>query len=485
MKTLQDILYRSGVKEITGPLDREITAVTADSRKVTENALFVAVKGTTVDGHQFIQKAVDAGAGAIVCETLPETLQKEVSYIKVNNSAEALGHIASNFYDNPSEKLKLVGITGTNGKTTTVTLLYNLFEQLGYKTGLLSTILNKIHNKTISSTHTTPDAVALNELLHDMVEAGCDYAFMEVSSHAIHQHRIAGLKFSGGIFSNITHDHLDYHKTFKDYLLTKKKFFDDLPFEAFALVNIDDKNGRVMLQNTRAAKYTYSLKSMADFKAKILESQFDNMLLDIDGHQIYTLLVGEFNAYNLLAVYTTAVLLDQDKQEVLTLLSTLKGADGRFEVLRSKNNVTVIVDYAHTPDALENVLKTINKIRTTNEQLITVVGAGGDRDREKRPKMARIASRLSNRIILTSDNPRNEDPNEIIKEMQAGIEIIKKNATLSIVDRREAIKTALMMAQPGDIILIAGKGHENYQEINGVKHHFDDKEVVMEIFQNM
>jgi UDP-N-acetylmuramoyl-L-alanyl-D-glutamate--2,6-diaminopimelate ligase len=445
----------------------------------------VAVKGTTVDGHQFIQKAVDAGTGAIVCETLPETLQKEVSYIKVNNSAEALGHIASNFYDNPSEKLKLVGITGTNGKTTTVTLLYNLFEQLGYKTGLLSTILNKIHNKTISSTHTTPDAVALNELLHDMVEAGCDYAFMEVSSHAIHQHRIAGLKFSGGIFSNITHDHLDYHKTFKDYLLTKKKFFDDLPFEAFALVNIDDKNGRVMLQNTRAAKYTYSLKSMADFKAKILESQFDNMLLDIDGHQIYTLLVGEFNAYNLLAVYATAVLLDQDKQEVLTLLSTLKGADGRFEVLRSKNNITVIVDYAHTPDALENVLKTINKIRTTNEQLITVVGAGGDRDREKRPKMARIASRLSNRIILTSDNPRNEDPNEIIKEMQAGIEIIKKNATLSIADRREAIKTALMMAQPGDIILIAGKGHENYQEINGVKHHFDDKEVVMEIFQNM
>ncbi len=485
MKTLQDILYRSGVKEITGPLDREITAVTADSRKVTENALFVAVKGTTVDGHQFIQKAVDAGTGAIVCETLPETLQKEVSYIKVNNSAEALGHIASNFYDNPSEKLKLVGITGTNGKTTTVTLLYNLFEQLGYKTGQLSTILNKIHNKTIPSTHTTPDAVALNELLHDMVEAGCDYAFMEVSSHAIHQHRIAGLKFSGGIFSNITHDHLDYHKTFKDYLLTKKKFFDDLPFEAFALVNIDDKNGRVMLQNTRAAKYTYSLKSMADFKAKILESQFDNMLLDIDGHQIYTLLVGEFNAYNLLAVYATAVLLDQDKQEVLTLLSTLKGADGRFEVLRSKNNITVIVDYAHTPDALENVLKTINKIRTTNEQLITVVGAGGDRDREKRPKMARIASRLSNRIILTSDNPRSEDPNEIIKEMQAGIEIIKKNATLSIADRREAIKTALMMAQPGDIILIAGKGHENYQEINGVKHHFDDKEVVMEIFQNM
>ncbi len=484
MKNLQDILYKAGVKEIVGPLDREVSAITADSRKVSPGTLFVAVKGTATDGHQYIDRAVEAGAAVVVCEIIPENKSGDVTYVRVGNSAEALGYIASNFYDNPSEKLKLVGVTGTNGKTTTVTLLYNLFENLGYKTGMLSTIKNKIHHQTISSTHTTPDAVSLNKLLHEMVETGCDFAFMEVSSHAIHQHRIAGLTFAGGVFTNITHDHLDYHKTFKDYLLTKKKFFDDLPFNAFALVNIDDKNGKVMIQNTRAAKYTYALKTMADFKAKVLESQFDIMLLDIDGHQIYTFLVGEFNAYNLLAVYGTAVLLGQNKQEVLTQLSLLKGADGRFEVLRSNDGKTVIVDYAHTPDALENVLKTIQKIRTGNEQLITVVGAGGDRDKEKRPKMAKIASRLSNRIILTSDNPRSEDPKEIIKDMEEGIEIIKKGATLSIVDRKEAIKAAILLAQPGDIILIAGKGHETYQEINGVKHHFDDKEVVKEIFQN-
>ncbi len=485
MDNLQDILYKSGVNEVIGTLGRTVSGITADSRAVEEGFLFVAVRGTKVDGHNFIDKAVEKGAGTIVCEILPESLSQNVTYVRVSDSAKALGFIASNFYDNPSEKLDLIGVTGTNGKTTTVTLLYNLFKKLGYKTGLLSTILYKIHDKEVKSTHTTPDAVSLNKLLNEMVEEGCSYAFMEVSSHAIHQHRIAGLKFKGGVFTNITHDHLDYHKTFKDYLLAKKKFFDDLPFDAFALVNADDKNGRVMLQNTRAAKYTYGLKSLADFKGKVLESQFDNMLIDIDGNQVYTFLVGEFNAYNLLAVYGTAVLLNQDKQEVLTHLSTLKGADGRFEVIRSKNGITVIIDYAHTPDALENVLKTINKIRTGNEQLTTVVGAGGDRDKEKRPKMAKIASRLSNRLILTSDNPRSEDPEKIIEDMQQGVDIIKKNVTLSIVDRKEAIKMALLLSQPGDIVLIAGKGHENYQEIKGVKHHFDDKEVVMEIIKNL
>ena len=378
-----------------------------------------------------------------------------------------------------------MGVTGTNGKTTTVTLLYNLFKDLGYKTGMLSTVKNMVHDKEIQSTHTTPDAVSLNKLLKEMVDAGCEFAFMEVSSHAIHQKRIAGLTFTGGVFTNITHDHLDYHKTFKDYLLTKKKFFDDLPFDAFALVNSDDKNGKVMIQNTRAAKYTYALKSVADFKAKVLESSFDSMLIDIDGNSLFTFLVGEFNAYNLLAVYSTAVLLEQDKQEVLTALSKLKGAEGRFEVLRSPNGITVIVDYAHTPDALENVLKTIQKIRTGNEMLITVVGAGGDRDKEKRPKMAKIASKLSNRVILTSDNPRTEDPALIIEDMYKGVDILKKNSTLKILDRKEAIKTAILLAKSGDIVLVAGKGHETYQEINGVKYHFDDREVVREIFENL
>jgi UDP-N-acetylmuramoyl-L-alanyl-D-glutamate--2,6-diaminopimelate ligase len=485
MKQLQDILYQSGVTETKGLLNRTIKAVTSDSRKVAAGSLFVAVKGTQVDGHQFIPKAIELGAVAIVCETFPEVISNDITYIRVKDAAYALGFIAANFYDNPSEKLKLVGVTGTNGKTTTVTLLYNLMESLGFKTGLLSTILNKVHQTIIPSTHTTPDAVSLNRLLAEMAEAGCDYAFMEVSSHAIHQHRIAGLHFAGAAFTNLTHDHLDYHKTFKEYLNAKKMFFDNLRSDAFALVNVDDKNGRVMLQNCKAKKYTYGLKNMADFKANVLENQFDSMLLSIDGSQLYSMLVGDFNAYNLLAVYSTAVLLGQNKDEVLTQLSTLKGADGRFELIRSKNNITAIVDYAHTPDALKNVLKTIQNIRTGNEQLITVVGAGGNRDKDKRPKMAKIASLLSNKVILTSDNPRDEEPESIIEDMKQGIDIAKKMMMLAIVNREEAIRTAVMLAQPGDIILIAGKGHETYQEIKGVKHPFDDKKVITELFDKI
>ena len=485
MKKLQDILYRAGITAVNGSLDLSIEAIASDSRKVAAHSLFVAVKGTQVDGHRFINKAEELGAVAIVCEEFPGTLNEKVTYIKVKNSAVALGYIASNFFDNPSEKLKLVGVTGTNGKTTIVTLLYNLMESLGYKSGLLSTIQNNIHQTVIPATHTTPDAISLNMLLAEMVEAGCSYVFMEVSSHAIHQHRITGLQFAGAVFTNLTHDHLDYHKTFKEYLKAKKQFFDDLPSDAFALVNVDDKNGRVMLQNTIARKYGYALKNMADFKARVLESRFDSTLLSIDGRQFYTMMVGAFNAYNLLAVYAAARLLGQDAVEVLLKMSTLKGAAGRFEVIRSKNNLTAIVDYAHTPDALENVLKTIQSIRTGNEQLITVVGAGGNRDKEKRPKMAKIASLLSTRVIITSDNPRNEDPQAIIDDMLEGVDVAKKMSVVAIVNRKDAIHTAVMLAQPGDIILVAGKGHETYQEMNGVKHPFDDKKVLTELFDNL
>ena len=485
MKKLQDILYRAGIAAVNGSLDRGIEAIASDSRRVTAGSLFVAVRGTRVDGHNFIPRAEELGAAAIVCETFPETLNPRVTYVKVKNSAEALGYIASNFFDNPSEQLKLVGVTGTNGKTTTVTLLFNLMESLGYKCGLLSTIQNKVHQTVVPATHTTPDAISLNKLLAEMVETGCSYAFMEVSSHAIHQHRITGLQFAGAVFTNLTHDHLDYHKTFKEYLKAKKKFFDDLPSGAFALVNLDDKNGRVMLQNTVAEQYGYALKNMADFKARVLESGFDSTRLDINGHPFYTMMVGTFNAYNLLAVYATALLLQQDEEEVLLKMSTLKGAEGRFEVIRSSNNITAIVDYAHTPDALENVLKTIQNIRPGNEQLITVVGAGGNRDKEKRPKMANIASLLSTRVIITSDNPRDEEPQAIIDDMMRGIDVAKKMSAVAIVNRKEAIHTAVMLAQPGDIILIAGKGHETYQEIKGVKHPFDDKQVITELFDNL
>lgn len=445
--------------------------------------MFVAVPGTQVDGHQFISKAIEDGAKAIVYTKPPEKFDPSVIYIKVKDSSIALGNIASNFYDNPSEKLKLVGITGTNGKTTTATLLYNLFTKLGYKAGLLSTIQSKIHTLTIEATHTTPDALKLNELLNQMVLEGCDYAFMEVSSHAVEQNRIAGLEFAGGVFTNITHDHLDYHLTFKNYLNAKKKFFDELPSTAFALTNADNKNGIFILQNTGASKKTYSLKKVVDFKGRVIENHFDGLEMTMNGHEVNTLLSGNFNAYNLLAVYGTAILLGMESEEVLTAISTLQGAEGRFELVRSKSGITGIIDYAHTPDALENVLKTINSLRTQNEQLITVAGAGGDRDKAKRPKMARIASLMSNIVILTSDNPRTEDPDQILTDMKAGIDPAKTNKTMVINNRKEAIKTAVNLAKKGDLILVAGKGHEKYQEIKGVKFPFDDKQLLTELFE--
>jgi UDP-N-acetylmuramoyl-L-alanyl-D-glutamate--2,6-diaminopimelate ligase len=485
LKNLQDILYRSGIEEINGAIDKKIVSVEFDSRRVTSDTLFIATKGTQVDGHDFIGNAIESGATAIVCEKLPKNLNKDITYIVTKNSAAALGHIASNFYDNPSEKISLVGITGTNGKTTIATLLHQLFMELGYGTGLLSTINNRINTKTIISTHTTPDAISINKLLKQMADEGCEYAFMEVSSHAISQDRITGLKFDGGLFTNITHDHLDYHGTFKEYIIAKKKFFDELPKASFALTNIDDKNGQIMLQNTNAKKKTYGIKNMADFKGKIIENSLEGMMLKIDNEDIYSLLSGNFNAYNLLAVYSTAVLLGQNKEEVLVKLSQLKGAEGRFDLIRSENGISAIVDYAHTPDALENVLSTIDSLRTKNEQLITVVGAGGNRDKTKRPEMAKVASYYSTKVILTSDNPRNEDPMDIIQDMKVGIDPAKKNHTMVITDRKEAIAVAFNLAQPGDMILIAGKGHEKYQEIAGVRYPFDDKQVISELMKNI
>jgi len=484
MRSLQEILYRSGLLKIAGVIDRDIASLTMDSRFAASDGMFVAVKGTQVDGHKYIDQAIKKGAVAIVCEILPKSLDENVSYAVVANSSLALGNIASNFYGKPSSKLKLIGITGTNGKTTTVSLLYRLFMAMGYKTGMISTIENRINNSLLASTHTTPDAVSLNKILSEMCEAECEYVFMEVSSHAIHQNRVAGLNFSGAIFSNITHDHLDYHITFRDYINAKKKFFDDLNPNSFAIINLDDKNGKVMLQNTEAVKKTYALKSMADFKGKVLENHFDGMLMEIDGLQFYSLLSGDFNAYNIMAVYSTAVMLGFSKEEVLETLSSLKGAEGRFEVIRSiEKGLTAVVDYAHTPDALSNVLKTINSLRTHNEKLITVVGAGGDRDKSKRPEMARIASLNSDMLILTSDNPRTENPDKILDDMKPGIDPIKKSKTLVISNRLEAIKTSVNLANNGDIILVAGKGHEKYQEINGVKHPFDDKKILEELFE--
>ncbi len=481
MTLLQDILYRSGTKEIIGSLNKEITTVAFDSREVIEGSLFVAIVGTQVDGHDFIYTAIEKGATAIICNEMPDDKQPDITYVIVSNSSEALGYIASNYYDNPSEKLKITGITGTNGKTTIVTLLYNLFTDLGYNTGMLSTIQNKVGKLSIESTHTTPDALKINELLSLMVDEGCEYVFMEVSSHAIDQHRITGIQFSGGVFTNITHDHLDYHHTFKEYISAKKKFFDQLPANAFALTNIDDKNGNVMMQNTRAKKFTYGLKNMASYKGKIIENDFEGMMMKVDGNEIYSLLSGNFNAYNILAIYSTALLLDQNKEEILVSISKLKGAEGRFDIIKSTDGVTAIIDYAHTPDALENIIATINSIRTHNEQLITVVGAGGNRDKSKRPIMAKIASLLSNRVILTSDNPRDEDPIQILNEMREGIDPAKKNKSMVIPDRKEAITTAYNIAREGDMILIAGKGHEKYQEIKGVKYPFDDKEIIAEL----
>jgi len=469
--------------KIIGSLNKEILDVAFDSRKVIEGSLFIAIEGTQVDGHNFIQKAIDKGAVAIVCNKMPVITQCDITYIAVADSSEALGYIASNFFDNPSEKLKIIGVTGTNGKTTIVTLLHSLFTELGYGVGMLSTIQNKINDRIIEATHTTPDALKINELLNLMVDEGCEFVFMEVSSHAIVQHRITGINFSGGIFTNITHDHLDYHHTFKEYINAKKKFFDQLPASAFALTNTDDKNGKIMLQNTQAKKFSYGIKNIASFKGKIIENGFEGMMMKVEGSEVYSLLSGNFNAYNLLAVYSAAILLKQNKEEALIGISKLKGAEGRFDIVRSKKGITAIIDYAHTPDALENIIETINSIRTHNEQLITVVGAGGNRDKSKRPIMARIASLLSTRLILTSDNPRNDDPHEILEDMRKGIDPAKKKMTMVISDRKEAITTAFNIARSGDMILIAGKGHEKYQEIKGVKYPFDDKEIIAELME--
>ncbi len=484
MKLLSDILYKTRLEEIIGSTNVAISSVTFDSRKVKKDSLFIATRGTASDGHHYIELAIESGAVAVVCEDLPETLKENVTYVKVLDSSASLGYIACNFYDNPSEKLKLVGITGTNGKTTTVTLLFNLFRGLGYNVGLLSTVENKINTTVIPSTHTTPDALALNELLSKMVEAGCQYAFMEVSSHAIVQHRITGLKFTGAAFSNITHDHLDYHKTFEEYIRAKKLFFDNLQDDAFALTNKDDRNGMVMLQNTKAKKYSYGLKSIADFKCRVVENHLNGLLLSIDNQEVWVKLIGSFNAYNVLVVYAISQLLKQDRVQVLTTLSNLNSVEGRFQYIKSKTGIVAIVDYAHTPDALKNVLETIKDIRTGNEQVITLAGCGGDRDAAKRPIMAQIACEYSNKVILTSDNPRSENPEDILNQMQAGINPVDAKKTLRISDRKEAIRTAVAFAKEGDIILIAGKGHEKYQEINGVKHPFDDFEIVKEIFNN-
>ncbi|MFO7656231.1 MAG: UDP-N-acetylmuramoyl-L-alanyl-D-glutamate--2,6-diaminopimelate ligase [Bacteroidales bacterium] len=482
MKTLKDILEGCKVLKTIGNENVGISGITFDSRAVAQGYLFIAMTGTAADGHQFIDASVEKGAVAVLCENLPSELNSKTTYIVTGNSAIALGTIASNFFGKPSHKLKLVGITGTNGKTTTATLLYRMARGLGFKAGLLSTVRNYIDDEPVEATHTTPDAVQINQLLQKMADRGCQYAFMEVSSHAIVQERVAGLRFTGAIFSNITHDHLDYHKTFEEYLSAKKKFFDDLPKDAFTIINADDRNGKVMVQNTRADVKYYGLKTMADFKAKIIESHFDGTLLNIDRTEIWTKFLGEFNAYNLLAVYSTSIVLGFPKEEVLKIISNFDTVEGRFEYLRSNDGVIAIVDYAHTPDALVNVLNTINQIRTRNEQLIVVVGAGGNRDKTKRPKMARACVQNGDKVILTSDNPRFEEPLDIIKDMEAGIEEPYRRNYLVIADRKEAIKTACMMATKGDIILVAGKGHEPYQEIKGVKYHFNDKEIIAEQF---
>ena len=468
--------------EISGDLNAEVSGIEFDSRNVVLNSVFVAQRGVHADGHKFIETAIEKGAAVIVCEEFPAELEKNVTYIKVADSNKVLGELASAFYNFPTSKMKVVGVTGTNGKTSIATLLYRLFLNLGYKVGLISTISYKINETGETASHTTPDALKIQKLMAAMVDEGCEFCFMEVSSHAIHQQRISGIHFAGGIFTNITHDHLDYHETFAEYVKVKKAFFDNLPAEAFAVTNIDDKNGMVMLQNTHAQKYTYSVWKMADFRCKVLEPHFDGMLLNMAGHEIWTRFVGKFNAANLLAVYAAAICLGQNEDEVLTQISRLESVNGRFETIRSNDGKLAIVDYAHTPDAIKNVLAAVTEIRTRNEQVITVVGAGGDRDKTKRPKMAKEALLASDKVILTSDNPRTENPAQIIKDMEAGVESQFRNKVISIENRKEAIKTAVFLARPGDIILVAGKGHENYQEINGVKHHFDDKEVIKEFF---
>ena len=481
MQTLKDILFGVSLKSLTGNRDEKVTGVAFDSREVKKGFLFVAVKGLTVDGHDYIEAAIEKGAKVIVCEQLREDLGNDITVVQTDHSSEALGIIASNFYGRPSEKIKLVGITGTNGKTTCATLLFELFQNLGYTVGLLSTVENKINNKVLSTSFTTPDAVQLNSLLSEMVESGCTHCFMEVSSHALVQQRVAGIHFTGGVFTNITHDHLDYHKTFDEYIAAKKLLFDGLSSEAFALVNADDKRGAVMLQNTKADKFKMGIRSMVDFKVRIIHNTLQGLELNFDGVDVWFKLIGEFNAYNLLTAYSVGILLDEEKEDILSALSTTSGASGRFEKVDNTANVMAIVDYAHTPDALENVLKTIDDLRTKNEMLVTVVGCGGDRDKTKRPKMADIATRFSDKIILTSDNPRTEDPKQILEDMKAGIPKSKERNVMVIEDRKEAIRTACNLVNDQDIILVAGKGHENYQEINGVRHHFDDREVLGEL----
>lgn len=483
MAQLQDILYKVHLVEVHGTTDCNINDIQIDSRKVTAGSVFVAIKGAASDGHAFIEKAIDSGAIAVVCEVLPAVLRDSVTYLRVSNASEAVAYMAHQFYGEPSRKLKLVGVTGTNGKTTIATVLFKLFRQLGYHCGLISTVQNQIGDAIIPATHTTPDAVSLNALLKQMLDSGCSHVFMECSSHAIHQHRITGLEFAGGIFSNITHDHLDYHKTFEEYIRVKKSFFDHLPGTAFAISNADDKRGEVMLQNTNAAKYFYSLKTMAAFKGKILENALTGLVMLVNDREVHFRLIGEFNAYNLLAIYGAAVCLGETSETVLTKLSMLSGAEGRFDYIISSGLIIGIVDYAHTPDALENVLATIKKLRKGHEQVITVVGCGGDRDKTKRPIMARTACELSDRVILTSDNPRTEDPMQILKDMEEGLGSAAKRKYNVVADRREAIREAVLLAKADDIILVAGKGHEKYQDIMGVKHPFDDKLVLQEMFE--
>ena len=481
---LEEILKSVNVCRWAGDLNIEVTDIQMDSRLVKPGCLFVAVKGTQTDGHAYIGKAIAGGAAAIVCETLPEQTDDKVTYVQVSDSEDAVGKLATTFYGNPTEKLDLVGVTGTNGKTTIATLLYEMFRRFGYKVGLISTVCNYIDGKAIPTDHTTPDPITLNRLLGKMADEGCKYAFMEVSSHSVAQKRIGGLKFAGGIFTNLTRDHLDYHKTFENYLKAKKAFFDGLPKSAFALTNADDKNGLVMVQNTKAKVATYSLRTLCDFKGKVLEDGFEGMLLDINNREVNVQFVGRFNASNLLAVYGAACLLGKQPEEVLIALSILRPVSGRFDAIRSPKGYTAIVDYAHTPDALENVLNAIHEVLKGRGQVITVVGAGGNRDKGKRPLMAQESVKQSDKVVITSDNPRFEEPQDIINDMLAGLTKEDMRKVISIADRREAIRTACMLAQPGDVVLIAGKGHENYQEVKGVKHHFDDKEVVKDIFAN-
>lgn len=486
MKKLSEILNSVSVINTAGRLDIDINQLQIDSRKVTQNDCFIAIKGGSVDGHSFIAKCVEQGATVIVCETWPTEIAEGVTYIQVSNTTKTLGQLAAAYYHHPSSKMKVVGVTGTNGKTSTVTLLFRLFRKLGYDVGLLSTVQNQINDTVIASTHTTPDAINLNRLMAEMVNAGCSYCFMEVSSHAVDQHRIEGINFTAAVFTNITHDHLDYHKTFENYLKAKKRFFDELPSTAFALTNTDDRNGSVMLQNTKARKYTYSLKSPSDFKCKVIENSVAGLQLDIDGIEMHTRLIGDFNAYNLTAVYGVARLLGVEKMESLTYLSALAPPEGRFDqIVSEQQKITGIVDYAHTPDALKNVLQTIQAVRKGNEKVITIVGCGGDRDAAKRPIMAEIACKFSDQIIFTSDNPRSEDPADILRQMNEGVPVSDKRKVLTIADRREAIKTAATLAGKYDIILLAGKGHEKYQEVNGVKTHFDDKEELSLVFKDL